>query len=149
MLLITCHLTLIREKTHEPTRGVLVGVHEPTHQPDQSTCHHRRPFEARLYPCIDINEVKNPNFMTEIVEVKRDNTGEVADDDGDAGDGGETEVIEGVEVADHRGEWWVSIYNWVLWLLRGCDVRVHSVAACVNRLLLLVVPWHFQVSTPE
>lgn len=103
MLLVTCHLTLIREKTHEPTRGVLVGVHEPTHQPDQSTCHHRRPFEARLYP------------------------GEVADDDRDAGDGGETEVIEGIEVADHRGEWWVSIYNWVLWLLRGCDVRVHSI----------------------
>lgn len=89
--------------------------------------------------------------MTEIMEVKRDNTGEVADDDGDASDGGETEVIEGVEVADHRGEWWVSIYNWVLWLLRGCDVCVHSVAAaCVNRwLLLVVVPCQFQVSTPE
>lgn len=89
--------------------------------------------------------------MTEIMEVKRDNTGEVADDDGDASDGGETEVIEGVEVADHRGEWWVSINNWVLWLLRGCDVCVHSVAAaCVNRwLLLVVVPCQFQVSTPE
>lgn len=52
-------------------------------------------------------------------------TGKVTDGDGNAGDGDEAEVIEGVEVADDVGEWRVAIYYGVLWLRRRCDVCVH------------------------
>lgn len=41
-------------------------------------------------------------------------TGKVSDDDGDAGDGGETEVVEGIEIADRLGEWRIPIYHRVL-----------------------------------
>jgi hypothetical protein len=42
-------------------------------------------------------------------------TGKIADGDGNAGDGGETKVIESVEVSDDGCEWWVAINDWVFW----------------------------------
>lgn len=36
-------------------------------------------------------------------------TGEVADGDGDAGDGGESKIVEGAEIADDSGEGRVPI----------------------------------------
>lgn len=55
----------------------------------------------------------------------RDNTGEVADDDGDTGDGGEAEVVEGVEIGDGLCEWRITIYDRILRLRRRRDVSVH------------------------
>lgn len=52
-------------------------------------------------------------------------TGEVADGDGNAGDCDESEIVEGVEVADDFGERRVAINDWVLWLRRCSDVCVH------------------------
>jgi len=52
-------------------------------------------------------------------------TGEVADGDGNAGDGDESEIIESAEVADDFGEGWVAINHRVLWFRRCSDVCVH------------------------
>lgn len=52
-------------------------------------------------------------------------TGEIADGDGNTGDGNETEIIEGIEVSDDGGEWRVAIDDWVLWFCGCCDVCVH------------------------
>lgn len=52
-------------------------------------------------------------------------TGEIADGDRNAGDGDESEIVEGVEVADDFGERRVAINDWVLWLRRCSDVCVH------------------------
>lgn len=50
-LLVTCRdLAFVREKAHETARGVLVSVHEPTHESDQSSCHHRRSLDPWLDP---------------------------------------------------------------------------------------------------
>ena len=46
--------------------------------------------------------------MLELIR-RRGGTGEVADGDGDAGDGGESEIVEGAEVADDSGEGRVPI----------------------------------------
>jgi hypothetical protein len=54
-------------------------------------------------------------------------TGEVANGDGDGGDGGEAHVVERGEVADHLGEGRVPIHHRVLRLRRRGDVRVHRV----------------------
>lgn len=54
-------------------------------------------------------------------------TGEVANGDGDGGDGGEAHVVERREVADHLGEGRVPIHHRVLRLSRGGDVGVHRV----------------------
>lgn len=60
-----------------------------------------------------------------VTKLEKRVTGEVADGDGNAGNGSETEVIEGVEIANDFGERRVSIYNWVLWFGRSCYVCVH------------------------
>lgn len=52
-------------------------------------------------------------------------TGEVADDDGDAGEGGEAEVVEGVEIGDGLGERRIAINHGVLRLRRRRNVSVH------------------------
>lgn len=52
-------------------------------------------------------------------------TREIADGDGDAGDGRETEVIESAEIADDFSKSRVPINDWVLWLLQGSDVSIH------------------------
>lgn len=52
-------------------------------------------------------------------------TGEISDSDGDAGDGEESEVVEGAKVSDDFGERRVPIKHWVLRLRRRCDVCVH------------------------
>jgi len=52
-------------------------------------------------------------------------TGEVADGDGNAGDGDESEIIESVEVADDFGEGRVAINDRVLWFRRCSDICVH------------------------
>jgi len=54
-------------------------------------------------------------------------TGEVANGDGDGGDGGEAHVVERGEVADHLGEGRVPIHHRVLRLRRRGDVRIHRV----------------------
>lgn len=59
-------------------------------------------------------------------------TGEVADGDGNAGDGDEAEIVEGVEVADDVGEWRVAINDGVLWLGGGSDVCVHLVQSLIS-----------------
>lgn len=58
----------------------------------------------------------------------RGGTGEVADGDGDAGDGNETKVIESVEVSDGLGERRVPIYYRILWLRRCCYVCIHFIS---------------------
>lgn len=52
-------------------------------------------------------------------------TGEVADCDGDAGDGEEAKVVEGAEIGDGRGEGRVPVDHRVLRLRGRSDVRVH------------------------
>lgn len=64
-------------------------------------------------------------------------TGEVADGNGNAGDGCEAEVIEGVEIGDGCSERRVSIYDWVLRLCRRCDVRIHLSSSSHSFRLLL------------
>lgn len=79
------YLIIVGEKAHDATRRVLVSVHEPAHQPNQTSGHHRRPSNPWLNP------------------------GEVADGDGDAGDGGEAKIVEGAEISDNSGEGRVPI----------------------------------------
>lgn len=67
-------------------------------------------------------------------------TREVADGDGDAGDGDETEVVEGAEIADDCGEGRVPIYDWVLGLGGGCDVGVHFAVTDAATLSLSPAP---------
>jgi hypothetical protein len=55
----------------------------------------------------------------------RGRTGEVADGNGDGGDGGEADVVERREVADHLSEGRVPVQHRVLRLRRRGDVRVH------------------------
>lgn len=47
------------------------------------------------------------------IEVKREVgfvlTGKITNGDGECGNGGETKVIESVEISDGFSEWWVSI----------------------------------------
>lgn len=61
-------------------------------------------------------------------------TGEIADGDGNTGDGNETEIIEGIEVSDDGGEWRVAIDDWVLWFCGCCDVCVHLWSFSMDRL---------------
>lgn len=56
-------------------------------------------------------------------------TGKVSDGDGDAGDGGESKVIEGVEIGDGFGEGRIAIYDWILRLSRCSNVCVHLFAS--------------------
>jgi hypothetical protein len=42
-------------------------------------------------------------------------TGEITDGDGNASDGSETEIIEGIEISDDGGERRVAINDWVFW----------------------------------
>lgn len=60
-------------------------------------------------------------------------TGEVADGDGNAGDCDESEIVEGVEVADDFGEGRVTINDRVLWLRRCSDVCVHLSSFLLSR----------------
>lgn len=52
-------------------------------------------------------------------------TGEVADGDGDAGDGDEAAVVEEVEIGDGLREGRVPIHHRILRLRHRCDVRIH------------------------
>lgn len=52
-------------------------------------------------------------------------TGEIADGDGDAGDGNEAKVIESVKVSDGLSEGWIPIYNRIFWLRRCCYICIH------------------------
>lgn len=52
-------------------------------------------------------------------------TREIANGDGDASDGGEAKIIEGVEVADDRGERRIPIDDGVFRLRRCCNVSIH------------------------
>lgn len=58
-------------------------------------------------------------------EWERISTREVADSNGDTGDGDETEVVEGAEIANNSGEGRVPIYDRVFGLGGGCDISVH------------------------
>lgn len=78
----------------------------------------------RVFLRYRIDWTKTKQDWEERVEKKR-RTGEVADGDGDAGDGDEAEVVESAEVSDDFGEGRVPIYHRVLWLRRRCDVCVH------------------------
>lgn len=88
---------------------------------------------------------------------KKRRTGEVADGDGDAGDGDETEVVESAEVSDDFGEGRVPINHRVLWLRRRCDVCVHfcNAGGCCSEPGFHSKPffsnfasalWHYQTS---
>lgn len=52
-------------------------------------------------------------------------TGEVADGNGDAGDGEEAAVVEEVEIGDGLREGRVPIHHRILRLRHRCDVRIH------------------------
>jgi hypothetical protein len=109
-------------------QGIRFRVHEPSHDPDEPSRHHRRPADPRLDPCTRATGLR---FLEGAkreegcggAESGEGRTGELAD--GDGGDGGEADVVERREVADHLGEGRVAVHHRVLRRRRRGDVRVH------------------------
>lgn len=64
-------------------------------------------------------------------------TGEITDGDGDAGDGGESEVVEGAEIGHRLRERRVPVDHRVLGLHRRSDVGIHLEIG--SRFLLLTL----------
>nr|CAD1839890.1 unnamed protein product [Ananas comosus var. bracteatus] len=62
---VASDLGIVGEEAHEPTRRVLVRVHEPAHDPYQYPTHHGQPSDALLDPCGNPNpnpiRNRNPN----------------------------------------------------------------------------------------
>nr|CAD1818837.1 unnamed protein product [Ananas comosus var. bracteatus] len=63
LLPVAGDLGVVGEGAHEPTRRVLVRVHEPAHDPYQYPTHHGRPSDALLDPCA------NPQSKTQLETV--------------------------------------------------------------------------------
>lgn len=138
------HLGIVGEEAHEATDGDLVGIHEPSHDLDEPARHHRQPADPRLDPCTRATGLSFSKGARREVGVWEMNprerrTGEVANGDGDDGDGGEVDVVRRREVANHLGEGWVAVHHRVLWLHRRGDVRVHR--GCSGRESSLVLGW--------
>lgn len=51
LVLVARDLGVVGEEPHEASGRVLVGVHEPSHDPDEPAGDHRRPPDPRLDPC--------------------------------------------------------------------------------------------------
>nr|CAD1821718.1 unnamed protein product [Ananas comosus var. bracteatus] len=63
LLPVAGDLGVVGEGAHEPTRRVLVRVHEPAHDPYQYPTHYGRPSDALLDPCA------NPQSKTQLETV--------------------------------------------------------------------------------
>jgi hypothetical protein len=79
-----------------PWRGRLssVGVHEPSHDPDEPAHHHQQPADPRLDPCTRATDLSFPEGVKRVercggVESGEGRTRDGADGDVDGGDGGE------------------------------------------------------------